>query len=291
LYSIVEANKTTWPLEVYILAAEFSEKRRRQISESLPTGSASIKWIPITLSAFRSFATADHISPMTFARLLISDVLPDSISKILYLDTDLLVLDDLSSLWDTDLEGYPIGAVLDELDGELKAKRPGLESVPRVQSYFNAGVLLIDVQRWRKDRIAERAMDYLRRHPSSPFSDQDALNVACDGRWKPLNTRWNYQGHLRNKIEDLASDQVPGIVHFITANKPWKPRRQNLNSSFYDAFRKRTRFARTRCEIRWDAVQVSWSQVKGLLGRVLPLRGFLKGLVNAGNPMACRGRE
>ncbi len=117
----------------------------------------------------------------------------------MYLDADILVLDDLESLWETDLEGAVVGAVLDGLDPKLKHGDPGFEEVPRVQDYFNSGVLLIDLGRWREERISERALELLINHPQSLFSDQDALNIVCDGRWKKLDPRWNFQDYYEKK--------------------------------------------------------------------------------------------
>jgi lipopolysaccharide biosynthesis glycosyltransferase len=134
--------------------------------------------------------------------------------------------------------------------------------MPHVCAYFNAGVLLIDLPRWRKERISERTLDYLARHPLSPFSDQDALNVACDGLWKRLDLRWNFQNHYETSISDMGPMEKPAVVHFVTSLKPWKPSSVSVNASLYDAFRSRTCFARTRRDLLSDAVQTTWCRLK-----------------------------
>jgi lipopolysaccharide biosynthesis glycosyltransferase len=174
-----------------------------------------------------------------------------------------------------------LGAVIDGIDPLIKIGTPALAAVPRVSNYFNAGVLLIDLCRWRIERIAEITLDYLHRYPHSPFSDQDAINAACDGRWQALDPRWNYQGHRTVRISNLTGTERPGIVHFITSAKPWCYKSCSLNAAFYDEFRSCTSFARTPPERladelmsrlfqmhlrlnRYDAWQSTWRLVKRL---------------------------
>ena len=69
---------------------------------------------------------------MTFARFLIPNMFPESVSRVLYLDSDILVIDDLRALWQTDLEGAVLGAVEDHIDRLLKTGEPGFGgSAPR----------------------------------------------------------------------------------------------------------------------------------------------------------------
>lgn len=274
LRSIVETNSGSWPLDFHILSDEVSEQDRKRILDSLPEGSATIRWVPVNLGLFKEFGTMSYISKMTYARFLIPAVFPNSISRVLYLDADILVLDDLAKLWESDLEGAVLGAVVDVLDRQVKEDDPRVNDVPRVQSYFNAGVLLIDLNQWRKERISERAIDYLTQNPKSPFADQDALNVVCDDRWKQFDPRWNFQHHLTTRISDMEPTQRPAIVHFVTSLKPWKPSSFSLNASFYDAYRSRTRFARTPRDRMGDALEGTWSQFKGTLKQYAVLQAI-----------------
>jgi lipopolysaccharide biosynthesis glycosyltransferase len=246
LVSIVGANRSGQPIEVYVLSDHFSLRMRQRVVDSLPEGSVVIRWVPVDLSSFQEFSRLPHISRMTFARFMIPRVIPEGVQRVLYLDADLLVLGDLGPLWDVDLKGAVIGAVLDRiLDPQLKARLPGLENFPRVRDYFNSGVLLIDLDRWRKERISENALQYLTNHPDSPYADQDALNVACDGLWTALDMRWNFYDHFRTAIVDIPLAESPKIVHFVGSQKPWKASALSLNSDLYESFRRRTLFART----------------------------------------------
>ena len=268
LRSAVDANRSGQPLDVYVLWDKFSERMRQRVIDSLPGGAAVIHWVPVDLSSFEEFSTFPYISKMTFARLMIPCVFAKDVPRVLYLDADLLVLDDLGPLWDTDLKGAVMGAVLDRVrDPQLKARAPGLEKFPRVRDYFNSGVLLIDLDRWRKERISEKAIQYLRRHPDSPCADQDALNVACDGRWTALDLRWNFYDHFRTPIVELTPVERPKIAHFVGCQKPWNACALSVNAEFYEVFRRRTRFARTTADKLRDLGGSAWSRLKRVFKR------------------------
>jgi lipopolysaccharide biosynthesis glycosyltransferase len=256
LRSVVEANKKHWPLDFYILHDGFRPARQEKVSTSLPEGSALLLWVSVETNLFKDFFTIPHVSKMTYARFLLPRLFPETVSKVLYLDTDLLVFEDLAPLWTTDLEGTVLAAVPDfyyhtkfvlaGLDPRLnRARYAGL---PRVEEYFNAGVLLIDLDRWREEGISEKALDYFTDRSTSPNMDQDALNYILANRWKKLDLRWNVQDHIHRSVERA------GIVHFVTRLKPWRAATRSYNARLYDSFRSRTRFARTPLEKLQDVL-------------------------------------
>jgi lipopolysaccharide biosynthesis glycosyltransferase len=270
LRSLVDSNVRAWPIDVHVFWEGSAETRGRVVA-SLPEGAATIRWLPVDLGLFDGFSVPPGLSPMAFARILIPRVFAAEVERVLYLDADMLVLDDLESLWSLDLEGRVAGAVADvplrcardgtdsrwerpatsgdpAVAGVLDYCRRQLPRVPRVADYFNSGMLLIDLPRWRAERISERALEYLARNPQSPFGDQDALNVGCDGRWMPLDRRWNDQDHLLVTVDDLPPSERPAIVHFITTNKPWLAKALSRNAGLWDRYRSRTSFARTTSE-------------------------------------------
>lgn len=265
--SLVEANTASWPLEVFVLSGGFSEASRIRVERSLPSGAARVHWLNVDLAQYAGFATLPHISTATYARLLIPKLFPAEVRRVLYLDADMLVLADLRDLWATDLRGKPLGAVTDLIDGIVKQGETGWEDVPRVAAYFNAGVLLMDLDAWRGERVSERALEYLMQHPDTRMADQDALNVACDGRWERLEARWNVACHRHGDIGALPASDRPGIAHFITFRKPWIARYRSANARFYDAFRQRTCFARTPRDRVKDTWSAFWAGVKNVLQR------------------------
>lgn len=245
LRSLVEANVRHWPLDVAVLTDGFADGVRARVGASLPQGSVSLRWHLIDLSRFAELPLMPHISRITYARFDIENVFRNDVERVLYLDTDLLVLDDLGPLFAFDLGDHVLGAVTDDhIDVADRAGEDKLAGVPAVASYFNAGVLVIDLLRWRRHEIAREAIEYLARCPTSPYSDQDGLNVACDGKWAALDGRWNYQRHRTARIAPLPPAERPAVVHFITGMKPWLPEKMNPNARLYDEYRGRTEFRR-----------------------------------------------
>ena len=262
LRSAVEAGDGVTPFDFHILVDGMPERLRQKVCNSLPNGLASIRWIEVNLDLFRDFSTLGYISKLTYARFLIPQIFPETVSRVLYLDCDILVLDDLGRLCATDLAGKVLGAVHDGLDGQIKLNGVHL-NIPRVRDYFNAGVLLIDLDGWREKQIVQAALDYLKRQPNTHFADQDALNYACDGLWKPIDPRWNYQAHSATlNISELAADRLPGIIHFTTWKKPWLYSTPNVNAALFDSFRNRTRFARNGMNRIEDTLRASWSRIR-----------------------------
>lgn len=163
--------------------------------------------------------TVGSISKMSYARMVIDRLLDPSITRVLYLDSDVLVRVDIGALYGIDMQGYPIAAVRDAWGaffalGRDQADRSIVDSaVP----YFNAGVLLIDVPRWREAGIVDRIAGFVSDgRAERMFMDQDMLNVIFEDKWLQLPFTWNLI-NARPVHEAL----LPGIVHYTGKHKPW----------------------------------------------------------------------
>jgi lipopolysaccharide biosynthesis glycosyltransferase len=273
LRSIADSNSRHWPLNVYLFADRFREQTRERVIRSLPEGSISLRWLHINLDRFSNLATLPYISNMTFARFLLGDFLPHDVTRVLYLDSDILVLGDLGPLWTSRLDRNCVGAVPDVgFDTLANRKDPQWPGMPLVERYFNAGVLLINLDIWRQQQIGERAAQYLSQHPDSPFADQDALNVVLDGMWTILAEEWNFQRHWETDISLMKPELRPTIVHFVTANKPWKREFHTPNESLFDRYRGLTQFSRSFGMRLVDAWKTTWFLLKRELKHFAPLR-------------------
>ena len=155
----------------------------------------------------------------TWAKIDMISLLP--VERVLYLDADVLIRDNLRSLWDTDLDGQPIGAVRDV------GYPMGHDDIVR-GPYFNAGVLLMDLARIRgtADSLRAVAEAFL----DAKYADQDALNTHFRDAWHPLPMKWNAQG-LGTYAELPSADralitsemkemQEAAIVHFTGPVNP-----------------------------------------------------------------------
>jgi lipopolysaccharide biosynthesis glycosyltransferase len=275
LRSILEVTKSSPCPQIFVLCSQFTQEMKEKVTNSLPRGSAQLHWLDVRLDTFGNFSTLPYISVMTFARLLLPEFFPASVSRLLYLDTDILALHELSSLWQTDLGGNAIGAVIDSFSSS-NAQRIGLasrthsRSVLQTVEYFNAGVLLIDLEQWRRQQISESAISFLIDHPQTLLADQDALNISCKGKWKRLDHRWNSHDWLyRPKFgyRKMKPDQRPAVVHFVGRYKPWLAKSLSVDHQLYDEFRNRTQFSRSVTERFRDCAVHYWVSLKAFARR------------------------
>jgi lipopolysaccharide biosynthesis glycosyltransferase len=273
LRSIVQTNRALWPIRFTVLTDKFTPELEEKVESSLPVGGADILWRPIDVSLFAGFnPTMAHLSKMTFARLLIPQIIPLGIPRVLYIDSDVLVLDSIKELYTLDLEGRTIGAV-DDLHLETAFRVQHLDpwisrvlhkeckGLPDVARYFNAGVLLIDLDKWRRDEISEKAIQYLAAHPKTPTGDQDALNAVLDCAWKPIDQKWNFQNGYQIGTPDAA------IVHFVAKHKPWQPSARHRFFGKYDAIRKRTKFRRSLADKISYPILSFWAGIQNVRKR------------------------
>jgi lipopolysaccharide biosynthesis glycosyltransferase len=210
----------------------------------------------IGLPGFARFSAAVHL------RFLLPGVLPESCSRVLYLDADTVVADRLDPLWRLDLGDATLAAVIDD------SQRFQLERLAEhgLSTYVNSGVLLIDVVRWRERHTTRRLYDRLHAHGDAlAMPDQDGLNLELADEILLLDRRWNVQrpafleSHRTlgvSAAEHRALVRAPGIVHFTDYSKPWHAtdqhplghlyRRLRSSTPFADASIDRTRSIRTR---------------------------------------------
>lgn len=161
--------------------------------------------------------------------ILLPELMPRSVERVLFLDVDLLVLDDIRELWETDLDGRVFGAAPDAAVPKCSGAR-GVTGwrelgIPEDATYFNCGVLLIDLARWRERELTRRIHDYLRKSERVDFLHQGAMNAVAWNDWRPVDRRWNLLASLDGRsyqFPDRSEWRNPGIVHFAGRMKPWR---------------------------------------------------------------------
>ena len=134
--------------------------------------------------------------------------------KAIYIDIDCIEARDIQPILDFELVNAPIAAFQ-----EMHLEHPD-NPYFRDCAYFNSGVMVVDLNRWRKDRTEEKLIEVSESFTAWTGSqDQDILNVVFKNNWTPLNINFNY---LTNIYPGLRISN-PIIVHFAGKSKPWKP--------------------------------------------------------------------
>ncbi|MEO6004553.1 MAG: glycosyltransferase family 8 protein [Opitutus sp.] len=181
---------------------------------------------PMADAAVERMPLGEHFTEATYYRLMMPQLLPEEVAKVIYLDSDVIVRHPIEDLWAVDLEGLSTAAVFNPR--ALNYRQMGLK---READYFNAGVLVMDLNQWRKQRIHQRALEFaIEAADELLCADQDAINHILAGAWKRLDLRWNQQfkffkhsaSFLRVPwLELRRARSGPYIVHYSTNTKPW----------------------------------------------------------------------
>src|SRR5690606_473341 len=172
-----------------------SDEHRSDLEAITAEFGAELRWYPLAgQPVFEDFTDGLRASAqwprVVYARLLLAELLPVAVERVLYLDCDMLVRRPLEEVFDTDLEGKPIGAVLDTLHPFIMGRKDMRENpdiFDLAEPYFNSGLMLVDMGGWRRMDVqgamrALAAKGWLRRLQY----DQDMLNIIFRGRWKAL---------------------------------------------------------------------------------------------------------
>jgi lipopolysaccharide biosynthesis glycosyltransferase len=220
-------------------------KKRLQRTIYAARPQATLSWLEEAGRLPEGLKTSWCISTSAYLRLLLPDLLPDHYEKVMYLDSDVIVEADLQHLWNQEIpERTAVLAVQDFIVPYVSCAK-GLALYEELglapdAPYFNSGVMVINLKRWRAERVSQKVFRYLdEHHEHVHLHDQDGLNAVLAGAWEKLSPRWNQQTDLfhfewwdgdrkkfKERIRPLREDLVhrPHIIHFTGASKPWHPR-------------------------------------------------------------------
>ena len=163
--------------------------------------------------------TRDYYSKTTYFRLFIPDLYPQ-FDKVLYLDSDIVILSDIADLYNVDMGDNLLAAVPDDVIQTIEVFREYAEKVVGVatyKNYFNAGILLMNLDELRKFKFQEKFLYLLEKVKFSVAQDQDYLNRLCKGRVKLLENTWD-----RMPIGgDIINRDELHLIHYNLAFKPW----------------------------------------------------------------------
>ncbi|MBN9583253.1 MAG: glycosyltransferase family 8 protein [Afipia sp.] len=208
----------------YLLDSGISESNRARLEAS--ARSQGIDLTIVECAARLTNALGDIPKRSHYARLLIPELLGDH-ERVLYLDADITITGPLDELFATDLQDRPFSAVRDiELTRQIDSARQG---VAFDATYFNSGVLLIDIGRWKSLRITEQVFQHARNfHQTFYLSDQSALNAVLLQNYREIDQKWNFfKFHEHDAVVDVH------VVHHTLYEKPWR----SAQTAFTDLYK------------------------------------------------------
>ncbi len=244
IYSMLKNASSNHSYDVIVLERDITEENKQYIKQFLSRFSnAVVRFYDVSryIDGFNLTTNNAHISVETYYRFIIQEALP-FYSKLLYLDCDLVVDDDVSPLFDTELGHNAIAAVPDiDFIGNLNMKNGERAEYVKKQlhmrnayGYFQAGVLVMNLDRMRKIHTVREWLEIASK-PGYIYNDQDILNVECEGQVTYLDYSWNVMHNCAGRVNGvfdfapadvykayMESRKAPKIVHYAGFDKPWK---------------------------------------------------------------------
>ena len=234
LNSLLETNKNNKNIKIYIIDNEISHEMKEKINNLISMYKRQVNYISCK-KICNDLVKKNDFPISAYARLFIQDEIDSD--KVIYLDCDTIVKEDLKSLWDIDLEDNYVGGVIDPLPLYLK-KAIGM-SID--DEYINSGVMLINLKKWREINFRKKTIDFIEKHNYDVVHhDQGIINGISKGYILYIHPKYNLMpeyiylnsdqlkklynqknGYNQRQINE-ANDK-PVIIHYIRKfyNRPW----------------------------------------------------------------------
>ena len=234
IYSVLKS--TTEEILVKCFALGFSEDQL--INYKNKFNNKSVKFISINDDFLKNIKTKNHVSKAAYLKIFLPEILEDT-EKIIFLDSDLLVINDINKLWVQFDENYTIQAIWNpgyNYDNELIGL--GLD-----EETFNSGVMLMNLEKMRINSDSKKLLNFIdEKNHLTKLNDQAAFNAIYAREWGRISLDWNVQNKFyfkkssylklkRCEKKDLLYN--PSIIHFTTNSKPWMFKNAHPRKAFF----------------------------------------------------------
>lgn len=216
IYSLLDNNKML-PIEIVLFTASMPTADINRFESICSKYSTPLKVVWVDDGWFQGLILNHHFKKATYYRLFAPDLIEKDVC--LYLDADVVIDAPIDSLARIDLADSCLAAVVNP--GFNRHKELGMKTD---SGYFNSGVMLLNLTKWRESSIKDRVIAFVLDNPAAiQFVDQCGLNAVVDGDWLRLDARYNFQTAMleRGRNNDYFNNQPPFVIHFTGSDKPW----------------------------------------------------------------------
>lgn len=238
-------SNTNEKIKIFILDGNISDKNKQKIEQLKRIKNFEIQYLKIDKNKFSQIPEScqAHISKETNYRFLISSLVPE-LSKCIFIDADLIFVDDIKKLWEIDITDYYMAAVPDQ--APLGPDYSGTNNLPLKESYryVNTGVSLINLLKWRENNIEEKLFENVIKYSKIlQYPDQDTLNITLQEKVKVLPHQYNAMPVQKyyNRLEETEAFTNPIVIHWAGFQKPWVDNKVRYFKE-YKKYAKRTPF-------------------------------------------------
>ncbi len=220
LRSMINNASPKYNYQVHVLHTDITQEMKERVY-TLQTENFKITFDDVTdylKSISDKLPLRDYYSKTTYYRLFIAEMFPE-LDKAIYIDSDTVVLGDISEFYNHRLGNNLVGACREQAMVQTEEYGTYVEKCVGIDrnSFFNAGVLLINCRQFRKQEILDKFVMLLHTYNFAVTQDEDYLNVLCSGKVKFIDQRWNTE--VFGEIPYPKSEFK--IVHYIMVSKPW----------------------------------------------------------------------
>lgn len=244
MVSVFENNKDE-SIKVHILGDGLTQKDKKDLQDIASSYGNRVVFYDVNDDMFQQFPVSDQWPRVIYYRLMLPSLVESDVDRVLYVDCDIIFRGPIKELMEVDLKNNTVAAVEDVFSHFLSYVYP-LGYKP-TDLYFNSGVILIDVKRWKNRNITNRCLEFIQNNKVT-HPDQDALNAVLHDSWLRVSNRWNFLSNYHVtylnmtmcKMDmDKSYPYYPIICHF-TGQKPWDSRcRSPFKSEFFE-YQKKT---------------------------------------------------
>ena len=211
-------------------------------------------------------------NPVVLLRLLLDKLIPSNVDKLIYLDGDTIVRGCLDDLWETNINNKVFGMSIEPTIDKSRYKQLSIEGFP----YYNAGVLLINLKRFREINAGKTIIDYYRSNDGRLFAnDQDAINASMKNEILTISCKYNYYnifdqypyGFLKKQMAPVKyldketfeeAKKNPIIIHYLGEERPWRKGNTHKYRKDYKKYLDKTYWKDTPDENGWQLYFICW---------------------------------
>ena len=221
LQSLIENSSKNYYYSIKILYTNIEEENKQKISK-YKKENVNIEFVDLNYYIKKvkdKLYTRDYYTKTTYFRLFIPNLYPQY-DKAIYLDSDIVVLGDIAELYNVNMGNNLIAAAPDDVIQTTKVFQEYAEKVVGVadyRNYFNAGILLMNLDEFRKFNFQEKFLYLLETIKFTVAQDQDYLNRLCKGKVKTIDNAWD---RMPIAIDDMKEEDIK-VIHYNLAYKPW----------------------------------------------------------------------
>jgi len=221
-------------IDMYIVDDHISKRSKKRLTDSLNLEKLNLIWLKMDeiIPEGVVLPLVNNSYPLnTYIRLLIPYFIPKEVKKIIFIDVDMIMLDDISNLWKIDTGDYVIGAVSDTIGPVAKTIGEGIENYEELgldpdQRYFNAGLQLINIDKWLEQDITQKTFDAINHNKKyAALGDQYGLNIALCGNWYEIDRLWN--------CFSVNTDPKPSLIHYFHRKPIYNTYAYNYKDEFF----------------------------------------------------------